>query len=603
MAFDSEEEFLGTQGGGDAGPGWSPDSDYEAPKNDARMNIINSGSALQTGIDAAAYQQRRMTNSMKQAWHKLRGNDQEVAELQKIMDHEDNIYKNYFRSPFAKHRTAAAVGNIAGGVTHPVSMATMPLGGGATLPARAAIQGAIGAGTEALTSPGGAGDRAAAGGLGFVGGAVGSGLGDAVAKGWSGLKGEWIDPAIKEVNDRLTAMGLKPTIGDLAGPNDASVVKAVENMYHKTSSGQKKLGEEAEKLRRMIVPNKQTGKNVVADSITTTGRGVNDASNDIWSGFNTAIQGNVTGVRPVALKKGLDDLIAEYPQLLSQSGIPNKKIRDQLSLLAETPANKLQSMPIADFNDLRKSIGSVVASTKELTTPAASGGVTRLDKKALGMVGGLLDDAKSDMYRWGNNGKNQKAYKLFTEADAKWQADILPWRKSQLAQDLKEIDNLGAPETAKRIAGEHDSDAIDQVRQYLKQYGGYDEANVFDALSTQRRAAERMGTEVGSVIPSPTLGLGVPTHRPSVKGMYFGDPRLPNMNSPLRSVGDLASESAKVLARKSPIAASRELGKEELSMLGLIFDLFGGDEEDNNPAEQFSHGSPGAASQQGAAGR
>jgi hypothetical protein len=600
MAFNSEEEFLQSQ---DTGTGWTPESDYEAPKNDARLNTLNSQGPIQQGIDAAAYQQRRMTNSMKQAWYKLRGNDKESLDLQKIIDHEDKIYKNYMRSPFNEHRTASSVGNLIGGITHPVSMATMPLGGGATLPARAAIQGLIGAGTEAVTNPGTLGDRAASGGLGFVGGMVGSGIGDTIAKGWSGLKGDWIDPAMKSVNDRLVSMGLRPTIGDLARPNESSVVKAVENMYHKTSSGQQKLGTEAEKLRRLIVPNKQTGQNTVADAVTRTGKGVNDASTDIWSGFDTAIKGNVTKVRPVELKNGLDKLLLEYPQLLSQSGIPNKKIRDQLSLLAETPANKLPSMPVAEFNALRKSIGSVVASTKELTSPAAAGGVTRLDKKALGMVGDLLTNAKADMARWGNNGSNQKAYSLFTDADAKWQAEILPWKKSQLAQDLKELDNLGAPDTARRIAGESDTDAINQVQNYMKQYGGYDDANVFEALATQRRAANAMGTEAGSVIPSPTFGLGVPTHTSVAKGLYFGDPKLPNMNSPLMSVGDLLSESAKTIGRKAPISIGREFGEEELAMLMFLADSLNPVSDDTrNTDETYSHGI-GHATQEGVAGR
>jgi hypothetical protein len=44
------------------------DSEYQMPKNDPRLNTVRGMGRGQQFVDSAAYQQRRMTNAMKQAW-------------------------------------------------------------------------------------------------------------------------------------------------------------------------------------------------------------------------------------------------------------------------------------------------------------------------------------------------------------------------------------------------------------------------------------------------------------------------------------------------------------------------------------------------------
>lgn len=596
MAFDSEDEFLTTITDESESKGWSPESDYAAPDTLLLQmaNEMGKGEAALVGIGKGM---SAVGSGIQDAYYGLTGQDAKRDELSERIKSEQKMFDEGLGSKFSKNRGWASAGELGGQVIPGMAIP----GGGQTMATRALIQALYGGVYEGLTNAGGLGDRL----TDAVKGAAGAGFGSAgietLGKGLSAASGKWADPALKSLNDKLVAMGLKPTIGDLASPTDASFIRTLEDLFHKTSTGVSKLTREAEALKRLVVPNKQTAENVVTGAVKGVDKKISQVSNDIWSGFEGAVQGNVTKVRPAGLKAGLDQLYSEYPQLFSQTGIPNQKVRERLLDLVNTPANKIQSIDVAEFNDLRKAIGGVLGDVKTMTTPAAAGSPARLERKALKMTAQLLDDTKADMARWGNNGKNQKAYKLFEEADNTWKTEVLPWKKNQLVADLKNVESAGAPETARLVAGEKDTDVVDQVRAYLKKYGDYDDSDVVDALATQKRAARTIGVDASGSIPTPNALVGLPTDRPFVKGMYFGDPKgvIP---SALKGLGSPTTTAVKRaldhMRRTAPISASREIGDKELAAMLGVYELFGGSDKDTNQVESYSHGI-GAATQQG----
>lgn len=445
---------------------------------------------------------------------------------------------------------------------------------------------------------------------GAIGGAAGSGIVDLLGKGVSGAMGHYIDPNIRAMQQKLRAAGMKPQVGDLAPLTESSWIRAAEDVYSRIPPGRNRLVKEGEKLRRVIVPDKMTGTNVVTHAINQTDEGVKALSGQIWEPFEQAIQGNVTNVRPVGLQRGLKQVLDHYDQVFTPSVIPDKALRERLISIAEADPKKLQSIPIAEYHELRKALGSALAGVKIMATPAAAGAPARLDKKAVGMFKNLYKESSDDIARWGNNGKNQKAYRLFESANKDWQEKVLPWQENPLAKELAEVgDKLGAPKSASLIAKETDTDAIDQMRRYMAKYGPYDSTDVIDALATQRRAANTLtgfGADVqpeGSVLSvgiapwlaGPAHGIAAMSDKPAFQNLYFGD------SSWLRPQGGLATAN---MVRNIPLAAMREASSDNnvglTTAYGLadLLGMVGGEDDD----ETYSHGI-GHATQEGVAGR
>lgn len=605
MAFNSEEEFLQSQ---DTGGGWTPDSDYEAPKNDPRLNQLNSQSALRTGMDAAQYQRRRMTESMKQAWYKLNGDKYNAGRIQADMDTADQDYKNYMRSPFNKHRTAAAVGNVMGGITHPVSLASMPFGGGSTVLTRALAQAGISAGTEVLTNPGGIGDRVTAGVKGAVGGAVGSAGGDLVAKGWSGLRGNWTDDVARRANEFSKRNGTSPGIGQLreySGKQmtpDELAARGGNWPYTLEKGAQHRQEVDARKLKQALGGN-QNPKLAAAfpkEDAKVLEEALRKEATEIWKPFHTAAKASKTNVRPDELWNNLKVLDLHNSKILKDSSaIPDDVVRKQLNdLLQVDQWTKLPKYTPEEYSKIVSELSNAQNRVKTLST----GQTPTYDGASVARVTGVFDGAKKDMTSWGK--KEPAAFSAWEKSLTDYQEKILPVKDNPIFKTSKDLDDKG--NDLYRLMGDAtEGTNYDYMRRLLKEYqsrGMDDAAGRLDLLDANSLAAQHgasgMAPTIAGVPKVPgggdmlsLLGPGYSylANRPSVKGLYFGDPMLSHK-------GPLST-----FLRKSPVSIGRELGDEATVGTAAMIDFFNpfsSDGEENNN-DQFSHGgnSPGAVTQ------
>lgn len=467
----------------------------------------------------------------------------------------------------------AKTGQFAGEVLPSLAL---PASRAATLLGRAGVNAGIGGAYELATTEGSAADRGLSGMAGAIGAGVGSAGMEALLKPVKGYLGNWgAKDSAKVMNEKLTGMGLRPRIGDI--DKEATLMGMAENLHSHLPTGAGAFAREKEKLRRLIVPDKVKGTNVVTESINETNKAVNNLSNEIWKPFEDFVTSNpkLPGLRPNGLKSSLTEIIRHDPNFISK--IPDQVVRDQLEAIVKTPMNKLKSIPVLEYHELRKSLGGLTPSIKAISTPVP--GSTKMADRNLPLrFAKLLEGTSDDLNTWGSYKSVGDGKRLFDDANKQWKEKVLPWKESDVVYDLKQVTKYGAPDTA-RILTSPDSDKVDLVRKYLKEYGPYDGSDVADAVTTMNRHGSALGkvdeglTHSGSLtaagLQEALAAIVAPTAWASGtrfgKNAYFGD-AVPLMTSPLGRLG---------------LGASRESGPDVAAIMALIKDLMGSTDEDD----------------------
>ena len=539
-------------------------------------------------------------NDAGAAFKKLISTKEGKAKIDAMLEEENRLYREGIANPMSSKKGWTEGGELGADIAMsgflPNAVAKGVLG-------RAIQNGLLGAGFEALTNPNDRVDNAL---KGAAGGTIGSVMLDTVGKAAAGRAKKFINPVQMQVRDRMRKFGLSPLIGDIAAPNSSRVTRTLESL---TDRGH--FADEAEKMKKLLVPNRVSKKNVVTEGVRSVDEALKGESNRIWSGFNSAVsKPSVMGVKPTELHTSLRKLYEEYPQTLSQTAVPNAVLRQNLLDLAQMKPNQVKAMDINEYNTLRKALGSALSGVRTQATPIAAGGAAPLDKKAVSMFEDMYRSTHSDISRWGKNGRNKKAYELFRSANTDWEETVLPWRKNPIAKELAEVGESGANETARILATNPDTILKEEVRDYLRKYGNYDSGDLYEAMLQSPRSTKVLsGVDDGELdslqsatrdIVSSVVGPLSLSKRPGFQDFYFGDP------SWLRQQGglDIGVGNLKNFARGVPLAISREYGGEEAAMAGMLHDLFGftggDDSQDNDPG--FQHGI-GHATQQGVMGR
>lgn len=473
-------------------------------------------------------------------------------------------------SPVAGYAKAGQfAGEVIPGVALPASRA-------ATLLGRAGVNGLIGGGYEALTKEGSFADRGTAGATGLIGSALGSAGMESLIKPVKGYLGKWgSNQEAKVLNDKLTEMGLRPRVGDI--DKTATLMKMAENLHSHLPTGAGAFAREKEKLRRLIVPDKVNGVNSVTESVNQTNKAMNDISNQIWKPFEDFVASNpkLPGLRPNGLKSSLTEILRHDPNFVNK--IPDQVVRDQLQFIVDTPMNRLKSIPVLQYHELRKSLGGLTPAIKAVSTPVP--GSTKIaDKNLPRRFAKLLEDTSDDLNTWGSYKSVGQGKQLFDDANKQWKEVVLPWKESDIVYDLKQVTKHGAPDSA-RILTNPDIDKVDLVRKYLKQYGPYDGSDVADAVATMNRHGTALGkvdeglTHSGSLtaagLQEMLAAIVAPTAMASGtrfgKNAYFGD-ALPEMTSAIGRLG---------------LSGSRESGPDITGALVLLKELYGSTNEDD----------------------
>lgn len=465
-------------------------------------------------------------------------------------------------------KTGQFVGEVLPGLALPASRA-------ATLLGRAGVNAAIGGAYDAATTEGSAADRGVSGATGALGAGIGSAGMEALLKPVKGYLGKWGSKTPLIATDKkLTDMGLNPRVGDL--DKSATLMNMAENLHAHLPTGAGAFAREKEKLRRLIVPDKVKGVNAVTEAVNQTNNAVNDVSNSIWKPFEDFVTSNpnLPGLRPNGLKSSLTEILRHDPTFVNK--IPDQVVRDQLQMIVDTPMNRLKSIPVLQYHELRKSLGGMTPSIKAISTPVP-GSTKMADRNLPRRFAKLLDGTSDDLNTWGSYKSVGQGKQLFDDANKQWKETVLPWKESDVVYDLKQVTKHGAPDTA-RILTNPDTDKVDLVRHYLQQYGPYGGSDVADAVATMNRHGTALGTideglthsgsltaaglqEALAAIVAPTAMLSGTRFG---KNAYFGD-AVPTMTSPLGRLG---------------ISASRESGPDVAAIMALIKDLGGATDED-----------------------
>jgi hypothetical protein len=577
MGFTSDEDFASTmiQPGNPLKTGFTSEKDYGAPTNDANLNIAKGKSKLSSFGTGIGYGTKQLKNALEEAYLKFVGTDREREDLQKEIANEKDIYGR-ITSEWNPNAGYLKGGNTAAQVGFGMAVPTPQ---SKTMGARALINGLIGGGYEGLTTTGSLGDRVGAAGVGAVGAGAGSVGMDLIAKRLGSWLGKSTQPEAIARRDAMVRKGFKPRIGDVADPHTAPLLKSGENLLADTTLGATKFTDDIAGIERMIVPDRATGVNALTSIGKETEKGVRAASNAMWGPFEQAIQGNVTKVRPAGLHESLNKILVEYPQVFNQTNIPNQVTRDKLLAIASMDPKKLESIPIAEYHELRKALGSITASVKINATPIAAGSPAPLDKKAVGMVRDLYRKSSEDIDRWGRNGSNQKAHQLFSKANEEYKAVILPWEENTIAKGLKEgPEKFGTKETAQLVSNGDRLEA-NEVRDLIKKFGPYGEADAIDVLTGMSRQGQGVaghdpilsGLDITrGALASP---LAMMSRKKAVQDVYFGDPML--------------GSSAMNTARRAGIGYGREQGDVPLVGTLAIYDmLFGGAKEGDRNSDE-----------------
>lgn len=576
---------------GDLPVGVTVDKGYGQPTNQPSLNIaqtMGKGKSLVTG---AGHGLTQMGRAIEEAYLKMFGSELEKEDLQKQIAMEKDRY-NQITSKWNPNAGYIKGGNLASQVG--VGLA-IPTPQAKTMAARSLLNAMLGGTFEALTTTGTLGDRTIAGGIGAFGSGVGSIGADLATKGVGAARKKWTQPEAIERRAAMERLGLKPRIGDITDVDTGSMIKSGENLLADTPFGATRFAEDIGKLRRTIVPDRVSGKNVITEAVNETDKGVRNLSNKIWEPFESFVTGNkVPGVRPTELKAALSDLLAHDSKFLSK--IPGDQVRAELERLATTPLSKIKSIPIDEYHKLMKSIGGLTPSVKAMATPAP--GATKIaDKEVYSKFAALLEGINQDVARLKTlkNPNAQKAYDLFDSARKEWQEKVLPWKESDLAFKLKEK-GLGAEETAGLIS-KSDPDIANRVRDYLKQYGPYDSADPIEALIGMNRQGQALANEaMNPSILDVTKGLlssplALASRNKATQNMYFGDPLL--------------DSGVAEAVRRLSIGTGRETGDLSGATTAMILKLLSDRDKDDTMSSDdpsYSHGI-GAATQAGVMGR
>jgi hypothetical protein len=576
MGFTSDEDFASTMIKPEGlKQGFTTEKDYGAPTNDANLNVAKSRGRMSSFGTGVGYGTKQIKNALEEAYLKFVGTDQEREDLQKEIAHEKDVYGRV-TSKWNPNAGYMKGGNTAAQVGFGMAL---PTAQSKTMGARALVNALIGGGYEGLTTSGSFGDRLGAAGLGATGSGAGSVGMDLIAKRLSSWLGKSTQPEAIARRDAMVRKGFEPRIGDIADPHTATLLKSGENLLADTTLGATKFTDDIAGIERMIVPDRATGINALTSIGKETEKGVRAASNVMWEPFEQAIQGNVTKVRPVGLHESLNKILVEYPQVFSQTNIPNQITRDKLMNIASMDPKKLQSIPIGEYHDLRKALGAVTANVKIKATPIAAGSPAPLDKKAVGMVKDLYRKSSEDIDRWGRNGSNQKAHQLFSKANEEYKNVILPWEENTIAKGLKEgPDKFGTKETAQLVSGGDRLEAT-VVRDLIKKFGPYGESDAIDVLTGMSRQGQGVtghdpilsGMDVTrGILASP---LAMASRMKPVQDVYFGDPLL--------------GSKAMNTARRAGMGYAREHGDVPLVGGLALYDLlFGGGEDGDRNSDE-----------------
>jgi hypothetical protein len=464
----------------------------------------------------------------------------------------------------------------------------VPGSGARTLLGRAMSNAGRQGALNAMTTQGNLVDRAAAGGTGAVGGGLGSIGGDVLAKGVAGAMGKWEDPAIRAMNDRLTKMGLKPRIGDLANRQDASIVRGMENWSSQLPMMKGDVIEQQEKLRRLIVPDKMKGTNMVTKAVKNTDEKLREHATDIYSPVKQKIGKTSIRINPLNMHASAARLRSQYPKVFDD----NYYATDDIAKFNDFIDNPT-TLSYDEFRNIQQMLG------------AAQGRAEELVKKG-DIIGNAVGDAKQaykssklDFETWGQNSSpsTRKKYaeivKEHNEATKRWEEEVLPWKELDVVRDLRSISKFGAPETARTLT-RADTDKADLVRHYLKQYGPEGNADIADALAVMRRHSHALGNSIdddivhsgsllsGIIAPGLVTGATGSAKASSNdigKALYFAD-TLPVMTSPIM---------------RGYLGASGEVGEDQLSTFLLMKELY------NKPQNKFGDASIGSKTETGAA--
>lgn len=560
--------------------------DFGTPTNQPALNIAKGQTKGKSFLTGAGYGLTKAGRALEEAYLKFFGTPTEREDLQKLIDKENEVY-GQITSEWNPNAGWFKGGEFTGQI---IPGLALPTPQSKSMAARAAINALIGAGYEGATTTGGAGDRLVAAGLGGVGGAAGSGAADLLQKGWNRLRGVYDQPEAVALAERLRAAGLRPRLGDIMDPGTGTLVRSGENLLAETPIGSKAAAEDVEKLRRMIVPDRVSGTNVIAESVQATERGVQKRADEIWQPFREFVsQNQVPGVRPVNLQRGLREIIKYDKNFLND--IQDDVLRGKLESLISAKPNQLRAVPAEDYVEINSALSGLAPYIKARAQPTP-GSPVLADKQAYKrFAGNIMEGLRKDWDTWKTykSPNAQQARQLLENSQVQWKQEILPWQRSDLAHKLKQIEQHGAPETARLISGEPDIDITSLVRDYMKKYGPYDSEVPVEALMQMKRQGQTLASAT-----EPVSGLDL------TRGV-FGAPaamlsRRPGFQkyalSSAQPTGPLGE-----LMRRGIIGTGRESGLESLVGVGILNSLLqGGDKERSIGAtteESFRH--PGAA--------
>jgi hypothetical protein len=349
---------------------------------------------------------------------------------------------------------------------------------------------------------------------------------DLVTKGVSGLRGLYTQPEAVAVADRLRKHGLKPRLGDIAKPGTAKVIKSLENLAD--------TADDVEDLRRIIVPERTGGRNVVSEAVKQTETALQQRADDIWSPFKTFVsQNTVPTVRPTNLRTGLMNVLKHDKTFLNN--ISDDVLRGKLEALLQNTKNK--GIPAEEYVELQSALSGLTPYIKSRAQPAP-GSPMLADKQAYKRFAeNIMEGLRKDWEVWKSykGPEAKEAKRLLEESMGTWKKEILPWNQSDVAFKLKEIELHGAPETASILSVNPDIDATQLVADYVRKYGPYDAADPIDALLAMNRQGSILSKTPEEI---PVLGAlsattkGLASHLPSVsrrpgfQKWYLGDPRM-----------------------------------------------------------------------------
>lgn len=542
---------------------------------------ISPGQAALIGTGRGLNKAYRGVKDLILAGGELLGNDYSKNARQQMREEgkeNDKFWNEGIANKLSPVSGYAKAGQFAGEVLPGLAL---PASRAATLLGRAGVNAGIGGAYETATTEGSAADRGLAGATGAIGAGLGSAGMEALLKPVKGYMGNWGTKGSAQVmNDKLVKMGLRPRVGDL--DKEATLMGMAENLHSHLPTGAGAFAREKEKLRRLIVPDKIKGANAVTESVNETSKAVNDASNQIWKPFENFVTSNpmLPGLRPNGLKSSLTEILRHDPSFVNK--IPDQVVRDQLQFIVDTPMNRLKSIPVLEYHELRKSLGGLTPSIKAISTPVP-GSTKMADKNLPRRFAKLLDGTSDDLNTWGSYKSVGQGKQLFDNANKQWKEKILPWKESDVVYDLKQVTKHGAPDTA-RILTNPDHDKVELVRQYLKEYGPYDGSDVADAVATMNRHGTALGTideglthsgsltaaglqELLAAVVAPTAMLSSTKFG---KNAYFGD-AVPQMTSALGRLG---------------LSSARESGPEAAGALALIRDLMGYEDKEMSPGQE-----------------